>query len=109
MTHSEPSSGTQHSLLQHGLHLLGKLDEERLSSLGALLLVLKGHALVRTSRKLDQVEPGLIELLSDGSGFLLGETTVGKVCRVLGGRAHSIMSANKLFQFVKPRPRNSPS
>jgi hypothetical protein len=45
-THSESSSGTQDSLLQHGLHLLGKLDEERLSSLGALLLVLKGHALV---------------------------------------------------------------
>jgi len=45
--------------------------------------VLESHALVRTSGKLDQVESGLVELLSDGSRLLLGKTTVSEVGRVL--------------------------
>lgn len=64
VTYSESSCNAEHSLLQRRPDLLSEFDKVGFTFLGGFPLVLKGHGLVGTAGKFDQIQTGLFELLA---------------------------------------------
>lgn len=93
---TETTSDSELSFGKVGTDTLGEFDEERLTGLGRLLLVLEATALVGTTRKLDEVDTGSLETLRHGEGLLGAESAIGEISRIDLDRDDELVVGNSL-------------